>query len=129
MTPMRAPDASASTQATPVTSRAHMPQLVQGAQPTGTTLPSLADAEKKYAIREEAPSPSASPVARPAYTGERMTSNPAIPQPTLPPLGPATGSGNFLDPELMLAAQILSDDDYAAYLTERRRNLGGGPQR
>ena len=128
MTPMRAPDASAQTQATPVTSRANMPQLVNQSQPTGQKLPSLADAETKYAVREGEPSPSATPTVRPAYTGERMTSNPAIPQP-LPPLGPAVGSGKFLDPELMLAAQILSDDDYAAYLTERRRNLGGGPQR
>ena len=143
LTPMQAPDASSSTQATPVTSTkpvrpsADMEALLSQAQPAEGVAPPRKDITGQKAARtvrygppdfylgsgfgyEGTPQPVeadwSQAVSRPAYEAP------------LPPLAPATATPRpaVVDNEMMLAAQILSDEDYAAYLRERR---AGGQQR
>lgn len=140
---------SNSTEATPISSTrpasqtpATMEELLKAAQPLGRKAPNrdFASWEMTQAVRPDDSSGSATPAApltappRMAGAGTRTTSNlpPEMPDemiappvPSAPPLPTSSRAGAPLDEELMLAAQILDDEDYAAYLNERRR--GGSP--
>ena len=137
---------SNSTEATPISSTrpasqtpATMEELLKAAQPLGRKAPNrdFASWEMTQAVRPDGSSAPAAPLTAPprmAGAGTRTTSNlpPAMPAEMIeqrasaaPPLPASSRAGAPLDEELMLAAQILADEDYAAYLNERRR--GGTP--
>lgn len=130
---------------------ANMEELLKAAQPLGRKAPNsdFASWEMTQAVRPDGSSAPAAPSTAPSRVvgaGTRTTSQipvdlkpaagvgpiggPAIwDQPQIPPVAPRSSAPNparpILDEELMLAAQILDDEDYAAYLNERRR--GGSP--